>query len=141
MTSNPNNPETISSNIQKAIEEQRFDEALNAFTDLHPADQAEVFNDLDDDQQDLILRNLDVPTTADLFDELEKLGLEYVPTQTNFFLIKVPSGGKKTYELMLKEGVIVRSMHSYGLDEYIRINVGLPEENERFINTLQKVLK
>ena len=66
MTSNPNNPETTSSDIQKAIEEKRFDEALNAFTDLHPADQAEVFNDLDDDQQDLILRNLDVPTTADL---------------------------------------------------------------------------
>ena len=71
MTSNPNDPESISSDIQKAIEEQRYDEALNAFTDLHPADQAEVFNDLDDDQQDLILRNLDIPTTADLFDELE----------------------------------------------------------------------
>ena len=71
MTSNPNDPETISSDIQKAIEEKRFDEALNAFTDLHPADQAEVFNDLDDDQQELILRNLDIPTTADLFDELE----------------------------------------------------------------------
>jgi magnesium transporter len=71
MTSNPNDPEIISSDIQKAIEENRFDEALNAFTDLHPADQAEVFNDLDDNQQDLILRNLDIPSTADLFDELE----------------------------------------------------------------------
>ncbi|MBW2609711.1 MAG: histidinol-phosphate transaminase [Deltaproteobacteria bacterium] len=75
-----------------------------------------------------------------LFDQLENLGLEYVPTQTNFFLIKVPMGGKKTYELMLKEGVIVRSMQSYGLGDYIRINVGLPEENERFIKTLKKVL-
>jgi len=71
MTSNQNDPEAISSDIQKAIEEQRYDEALSAFTDLHPADQAEIFNDLDDDQQDLILRNLDIPTTADLFDELE----------------------------------------------------------------------
>jgi histidinol-phosphate aminotransferase len=41
---------------------------------------------------------------------------------------------------MLKEGVIIRSMESYGLKEYIRVNVGLKEENERFINTLKKVI-
>ncbi|MBN1849927.1 MAG: aminotransferase class I/II-fold pyridoxal phosphate-dependent enzyme, partial [Deltaproteobacteria bacterium] len=75
-----------------------------------------------------------------LFDELEKIGLEYLPTQTNFFLIKVPMGGKRLYELMLKEGVIIRAMDSYGLKDYIRINVGLPEENERFIETLKRIL-
>ncbi len=76
-----------------------------------------------------------------LFEGLDGLGIEYLPTQTNFFLIRVPLGARKTYELMLREGVIVRSMESYGLDEYIRINVGLPEENERFIMTLKKVLE
>jgi histidinol-phosphate aminotransferase len=75
-----------------------------------------------------------------LYGQLDTLGLEYMPTQTNFFLIRMPLGGKKVYELMLREGVIVRSMESYGLKEYIRINVGLPEENERFIRTLKKVL-
>jgi histidinol-phosphate aminotransferase len=75
-----------------------------------------------------------------LFKNLEEMGLEYLPTQTNFFLIKVPSGGKNIYELMLREGVIVRAMDSYGLKDYIRINVGLPEENERFIKSLKKVL-
>jgi histidinol-phosphate aminotransferase len=75
-----------------------------------------------------------------LYRSLEELGLEYVPTQANFFLIKVPIGGKKTYELMLKEGVIVRAMDSFGLPDYIRVNVGLPGENERFIKTLGKVL-
>ncbi|MDB9823243.1 histidinol-phosphate transaminase [Deltaproteobacteria bacterium] len=75
-----------------------------------------------------------------LYEQLDTLGLEYLPTQTNFFIIKVPLGAKKVYELMLREGVIVRSMESYGLEEYIRINVGLPEENEIFINTIKKVL-
>jgi histidinol-phosphate aminotransferase len=75
-----------------------------------------------------------------LFEELGNLGIEYRPTQTNFFLIKSPLGGKKTFELMLREGVIIRSMESFGLKDYIRINVGLPEENERFIETLKKVL-
>lgn len=75
-----------------------------------------------------------------LFRNLDEMGLEYLPTQTNFFLIKVPSGGNNIYELMLREGVIIRSMDSYGLKDYIRINAGLPEENERFIKSLKKVL-
>lgn len=71
---------------------------------------------------------------------LDEMGLQYVPTQTNFFLIKTPGGGKRIYELMLKQGVIVRSMDSYDLPDYIRISIGLPEENERFIETLKRVL-
>lgn len=72
---------------------------------------------------------------------LDQMGLQYLPTQTNFFLIKVPLGGKATYERLLHKGVIVRAMDSYGLPDYIRINVGLPEENKRFINTLQRILE
>ncbi len=75
-----------------------------------------------------------------LYENLEEMGLEYLPTETNFFLIKVPAGGKNIYQRMLKEGVIIRSMDSYGLGEYVRINVGLPEENERFIRSLKKVI-
>jgi histidinol-phosphate aminotransferase len=75
-----------------------------------------------------------------LFKSLNELGIEYRSTQTNFFLIKAPLGGKKTYELMLREGVIIRSMESFGLKDYIRINVGLPEENLRFIETFKKIL-
>jgi histidinol-phosphate aminotransferase len=75
-----------------------------------------------------------------LFSRLSYLGIEYQPTQTNFFLIKSPLGGKRTYELMLREGVIIRSMESFGLKDYIRINVGLPYENERFIETFKKIL-
>jgi histidinol-phosphate aminotransferase len=75
-----------------------------------------------------------------LHEHLDRMGLNHLPTQTNFFLIKMPSGGREVYEKLLREGVIVRAMDSYNLPEYIRINVGLPEENERFIGTLKKVL-
>jgi histidinol-phosphate aminotransferase len=75
-----------------------------------------------------------------LYARLEEMGIPFIPTHTNFFLIQVPGAGKRVYEAMLREGVIVRSMDSYGLPEYIRINVGLPEENERFVATLKKVL-
>ena len=71
MTNNPNPSETNLEIIQEAIEDKRFDEAINIFVDVHPADQAEIFNSLNDDQQDVILEYLDIPATADLFDELE----------------------------------------------------------------------
>ena len=77
---------------------------------------------------------------AYLYRELDNLGLPYVPTQTNFFLIKVPMGGERLFKRMLREGVIVRSMVSFGFPDYIRINVGLPEENRRFISTLRDAL-
>ena len=75
-----------------------------------------------------------------LYQSIEHMGLKYIRTETNFFLIRVPIGGERVYELMLKEGVIVRSMKSYDLPDYIRINAGLREENERFVRTLRKVL-
>ena len=76
-----------------------------------------------------------------LYNQLEVMGLDYIPTHTNYFLIKVPNGGKKIYELMLREGVIIRSMESYGLEDYIRLSVGLPEENKRFITALKKIME
>jgi len=75
-----------------------------------------------------------------LYDSLEKLGIKYFPTQANFFLIDVKKNADEVFESMLREGVIVRSMTSYGYPEYIRINVGLHEENVRFIKAIEKVI-
>ena len=74
-----------------------------------------------------------------LFKEIEKLGFICMPTQTNFFLIKVGDGAR-IYKNLLRKGVIVRPMGGYGLNEYIRVTVGLPEENKRFINTFKEVI-
>lgn len=72
--------------------------------------------------------------------QLDRLGLKHHPTHTNFFLIELNRPAQDVADAMLHEGVIVRSMKSYGLDRTIRINVGLPEENERFIRALTNVL-
>lgn len=77
---------------------------------------------------------------AYLYRELNRLSLAYIPTQTNFLLIKTPLGAQTTYKRMLEQGVIIRPMDSYGLEGYIRVNAGLPEENARFIHTLEKIL-
>jgi len=75
-----------------------------------------------------------------LFEALSRLGIRYFKTQANFFLIDVKKDADDVFESLLKEGIIVRSMASYGFPEYIRINVGLPEENVRFIQALEKIL-
>jgi histidinol-phosphate aminotransferase len=75
-----------------------------------------------------------------LYQRIGELGLPYVPTQANFFLIEVPFDAKKVFELMLCKGVIIRAMNSYGMDRFIRINAGLPEENERFAEALSQTL-
>jgi len=77
---------------------------------------------------------------AFLYRALEELGLRYIPSQTNFFLIEV-GDGEEVYKAMLKQGVIVRSMKAFGLESYIRISVGLREENVRFLDALRRVLK
>jgi histidinol-phosphate aminotransferase len=73
--------------------------------------------------------------------EVVKLGCRPMGTHTNFFLIDVKGDSRQLYEHMLRQGVIVRSMQAYGYPEYIRITVGRPEENQRFIEALAKSLQ
>jgi histidinol-phosphate/aromatic aminotransferase/cobyric acid decarboxylase-like protein len=72
--------------------------------------------------------------------ELARLGLKFAPTQANFILIRVNRPGREVYEAMLREGVIIRAMDAYEFPECIRVNVGLPKENERFLQAFKKVL-
>lgn len=71
-----------------------------------------------------------------LCNAFRKLGLWYLPTQTNFIYVNVKRPGQEIYNRLLKEGVIVR--HIQG--EYLRVTIGLPEENSRFIEALSRVL-
>ncbi|HBY07532.1 MAG TPA: magnesium transporter [Chloroflexi bacterium] len=71
MTDNIDQNESLTEAIQEALQDERFAEASTTFSELHPADQAEIFNALEDEQQDVLLELLDISTTADLFDELE----------------------------------------------------------------------
>ena len=76
-----------------------------------------------------------------LYEEVGRLGLETLPTQANFFLIRLPVDAKRLYEALLGRGVIIRAMNAYGLDRYIRVNAGIPEENRRFVEALAETLK
>ncbi len=68
---------------------------------------------------------------------LTRMGLSYVPSQANFILIKVPLKAQVVYEALLKKGIIIRSMKSYGLDYYIRVNIGLPRRKPAVFTGLE----
>jgi histidinol-phosphate aminotransferase len=73
----------------------------------------------------------------------DKLGLEYVPSHGNFVLVKVgedEGAGARVNVALLKQGVIVRPVGAYGLPQWLRISIGLPEENARFIEALAKAI-
>ena len=76
-----------------------------------------------------------------LYDSLEKMGLEYVKTVTNFMMINVKTDSTKVFEKMICKGVIIRDMKAWGYDSFIRVSVGTRQENEIFIETLREVLK
>jgi histidinol-phosphate aminotransferase len=80
---------------------------------------------------------------AQLTQAFDQMGLKYIPSSGNFVLVKVgdqPGSGAKVNLELLKAGVIVRPVGNYGLPEWLRISIGLLEENEIFIKALKKIL-
>lgn len=79
-----------------------------------------------------------------LTSELIRLGCYVFPTQANFLMFTLPENqlisGKKVFETLLAQGMIIRPLESYGLPQSFRVTVGNKEENHIFIELLQGIL-
>lgn len=75
-----------------------------------------------------------------LTEALEAAGLRVAPSQANFVLVDLQRPGRAVYEALLREGVIVRPMPA-PLESSVRITIGKPAENERFLYSLERVLR
>ena len=71
-----------------------------------------------------------------LYSELSALGMDFLKTEANFIYMPVDDAGRLFNELLMA-GVIIRPMGAKAL----RVTIGLPEENRRFIDALKTVLK
>ena len=94
---------------------------------------------LDDDEHVEKSRRANREGMARLEEGFATLGVEPVASQANFILVRVGSGAAVT-EALLRRGVIVRPMGGYGFPEHVRVTVGTPAENERFLAALGEVL-
>lgn len=72
--------------------------------------------------------------------ELKRLGLEFIPSQANFLLVRVGKG-QEVFVALQKAGVIVRPMAGYRLPEWVRISIGTPSENRRCVESLEAILR
>jgi len=68
-----------------------------------------------------------------------QLGLSYIPSFGNFVSVKVEDANG-VFQRLLKRGVIVRPIASYGMPDYLRVSTGLEAENERFLEALRQSL-
>lgn len=72
--------------------------------------------------------------------EFRRLGLAFVPSHTNFVLVRV-GNGQEVFQQLLKQGVIVRPMAGYRFPEHVRVTVGTMDENQKFIAALENVIR
>jgi histidinol-phosphate aminotransferase len=70
-----------------------------------------------------------------LYRELDALGMKYVPTEANFIYMPIERDSMELFNSLLRKGVIVRPVGP----KQIRVTVGLPEENRRFVEALKAV--
>lgn len=76
-----------------------------------------------------------------LYAELTRMGLPYVPTETNFLLLDTRQPCRDVFGGLLREGVIVRTGDIFGYPTMIRVTIGTSAENARFIAALETVLR
>jgi len=87
---------------------------------------------------------------AQLLEGCERLGLGHIPSHGNFVCIEVgghaterenkdASVATRVYQALLRKGVIVRPVANYGLPAFLRVSIGLPDENARFLDALGEI--
>jgi len=75
------------------------------------------------------------------YEELDRLGLSYVPTSANFIFVDTGVDDLKLSEAMVKRGVVIRPMTAWGYKNCIRITIGTRYQNERAMLCLKEALE
>lgn len=96
---------------------------------------------LEDEEYIQLSRNTVLEGRRYLEKELANLGCYVYPSQANFIMFKTPIDSNVVFEGLLKHGIIIRPLKSYGLNDFLRVSVGREDENRFFISALKSVLK
>jgi histidinol-phosphate aminotransferase len=74
-----------------------------------------------------------------LYKELDRLGVSYLKTEANFIFINLNSDADAAFMGLMRRGVIVRPLASFGMPGSIRVTIGTPEQNRKFIKALSEI--
>lgn len=85
-------------------------------------------------------RELNTAGMQQLEKGFQQLGLNYIPSIGNFIAVEFEQDAVALYNRLLQEGVIVRPVGVYHMPKHLRVSIGLPEENQRFLDALGRVM-
>jgi histidinol-phosphate aminotransferase len=77
-----------------------------------------------------------------VFVELSRIdGLEPVPSQANFMVVRSTIDPHSVFEKLLQRGILIRDVTAYPmLEDYFRVSIGSPEENDFLLESLREIL-
>jgi histidinol-phosphate aminotransferase len=82
-------------------------------------------------------------TTAEgkkyLYQKFDEMSLSYIPAETNFITIDVGRDARELCDEFQKRGVIVRPLAGYGKPTFMRVTIGTPEQNAKFVETFKEI--
>jgi histidinol-phosphate aminotransferase len=73
------------------------------------------------------------------YESFEKMSVFYIPSETNFVTIDVKTDAQKMADELMKRSVIVRPLSMYGKPTFLRVTVGTPEQNKKFIEIFRQI--
>lgn len=74
------------------------------------------------------------------YDTLKELGLNFLPSEANFVLIKMGAEAEAVTKRLFEKKILVRWLGGYGLPDYIRVTIGTADENRVFVEALKRVV-
>lgn len=94
------------------------------------------------DDRDYLRRSVELNDRGmrQLLEGIERLGLSFIPSSGNFLTIDLGREAAAVDQALLHLGVVTRPIANYGLPNHLRVSIGLPEENARFLTALGQVL-
>jgi histidinol-phosphate aminotransferase len=89
---------------------------------------------LDDEAHVAAAVNLARNERARIAARLEQSGTRVLPSAGNFLLLHVGPDARARFDALLRRGIIVRPLGNYGLPEHLRVTIGTPAQNDRFLS-------
>ena len=95
------------------------------------------------DDRDHVKKTLEMNQSGKnfLYLNLQRMSVDYIPSETNFVTINAKTDTRKLSEEMQKEGIIIRPLAMYGQPNFFRVTIGTPDQNQKFIDVFQKIYK
>ncbi|WP_324717058.1 histidinol-phosphate transaminase [Carboxydochorda subterranea] len=95
---------------------------------------------LEDEAHRLRARDMVLQGREEMMRRLDAMGIGYVPSQANFLWIETPVPSSVLVPRLARLGVLVRPGEIWGQHSFIRVTIGTPAQNRRFVEALQQVL-